>query len=314
MQNLTGFKVKRQYERVLEKLKPPPGVPNGQFRGVMTLLYILASHYPRACPGQRTLAMKAMVTERTIQRWTANAVEWGWLEVVPDAGVRSKWSLSYTNLYIVTPISALQHDDKLASSHADKLSSRHDDRMSSKHRSTSYSHENKNPSGENTSCSPPTEGLAFGQTTVEPMDKSRAEQIAAAAGDRRIERRPRQKEFNPSRLLANYFLDEWEGLCQEEPRLREFRPADSVGQMVGYFRSTFLAPVAGRVYTPDEVRAYIDLFIDAVHRSEVQVKAKQTAFMRFTGWWGRSPEKKRDPDVARRYFEENILTKQKRAD
>ena len=162
-----------------------------------------------------------------------------------------------------------------------------------------------------TSSSSPTSGSARqrrGRTTVERVDKSRAEQIVAAAGDRRIEKRPRSRGTDPSRLLANYFLDEWEGLCQEVPRLREFRPADSVGQTVGYIRSTLLAPAAGRVYSPEEVRGYIDQFIDAVHRSTVQIKPNQSAFSRFTGMWGREDKMtygKVDMDANRRFFEDS---------
>jgi hypothetical protein len=122
-------------------------------------------------------------------------------------------------------------------------------------------------------------------------------------------KRPRAKEFDPSRRLANHFLNEWENrVAQEVPRLRNVRPAESIKSIVGYIRTTFLAPAAGRVYTEEEVRSYIDGFIEAVRRSAVTIKPTQSAFMRFTGWWGRS----RAPDstvAAQEYFKKHLTHK-----
>ena len=139
------------------------------------------------------------------------------------------------------------------------------------------------------------------------MDKSRAEEIAAAAGNRRAVKQPRAKEFDPSRRLANHFLNEWEQkVAMEIPRLRKIRPAETIKATVGYIRSTFLAPAAGRVYTEDEVRNYIDQFIATAGR--MTFKPNQSAFMRFIGWWGREGKVHRTRPSAREYFEKERLT------
>ena len=84
---------------------------------------------------------------------------------------------------------------------------------------------------------------------------------------------------------------------------------------MGYVRSTFISPSAGRKYTEDEVRAFIDQFMEAVHRGRAMIKANQSAFMAFTGWWGRAGKVYRhDPGESRRYFEEEqrrLLTQER---
>ena len=313
MKNPTSFKVRRQYEAVLDALEPPSGASNQQFRGVMTLLYLIAHHYPNACPGQATLARKAMVDERTIRRWVAKAIEWDWLFVLPDAGVRSKWSLSYTNRYFLTAVSELEleHGERLSSRDEGRLSSCHEGRMSSKHRSTSYFHENKEPSAEQPSVVHPSSRAACGRTTLGEVDKSRAEEIAAAAGDRRATKRDGQWIVILHGAWPLLPPTVGEPCSYGDTTAAERSPRrESIGHTVGYIRTTFLAPAAGRVYTEDEVRTYIDQFIEAIRRSMVQVKANQSAFMRFTGWWGREGKVHHTRPSAREYFDKERLTDQ----
>ena len=154
-------------------------------------------------------------------------------------------------------------------------------------------------------------GDAAAQTTVEDMDKSRAEEIAAAAGDRRAVKKKLARDPDPARRLTNHFLTEWENrVAMEIPRLRNVRPAESISATVGYIRSTFLRPAAGRVYTEAEVRTFIDQFILAVTTSSVQIKPNQSAFMRFTGWWGREGKVfQQQGDDAKEYFDKHLTDK-----
>jgi len=302
-----GRQARLQAYDAIRRMERPDSITPTNWNRVEQLLWIIARRYPKAYPSQERLAAEMKLSTRTVRRLIRMAREAGLLTVWRDAGTKKRHSYSKTNWYHITEL--LEHEDK--------VSPLNEDRMAFEGTGdTSVSpYQQTPPSVKRTSFSSPTSGSARqrrGRTTVEKVDKSRAEQIAAAAGDRRIERRPRQKEFNPSRRLASHFLDQWENLCQHQTSLRDFRPADSVGQMVGYFRATFLAPVAGRVYTPDEVREYIDQFIEEVRRGDVQVKRKQSAFMRFCGWWGRDRSPDMPADVSRRYHEE-ALTKRQRA-
>ena len=75
---------------------------------------------------------------------------------------------------------------------------------------------------------------------------------------------------------------------------------------MNYVNATWLRPEAGRVYTEDEVRQYIDQFVEAVYRHTVMIKPNQSAWQQFVGWWGRAEEKvyRHDPGANRRFFEE----------
>jgi hypothetical protein len=131
-------------------------------------------------------------------------------------------------------------------------------------------------------------------------------EIIAPFGTKRIRRRPPAKDSDPARRLTSYFLDRWLDVVMDRTdAYNRVRVVDALGQATGYFRTTFLQPSAGRRYTEIEVRAMIDGFMQAVLLGEARIKDKQTAFMCFTGWWGRQPEVRYDPDRNRKYFEEH---------
>lgn len=115
-----------------------------------------------------------------------------------------------------------------------------------------------------------------------------ASEAIAAANDRgRITRRPRAKDSDPARRLVDYFLDQWADAVGLSAPLATVRGPESRGEMTGYVRATFIAPSAGRSYTEDEVRALIDDFVKAAVRGTAGIKQGQSAWRRFTGWWGR---------------------------
>ena len=261
-------------------MEKPPTLSQRQWVGVQRFLEKIAGWYPNVYPGQERLARQMGVSVRAIQRYVRWAQEAGLLTVIPDAGVGAT---SRTNVYHITEL--LDHDDKLAGT------------LTTDCRpipTVTYvtAVQVREPPVQKPAASDPSVRLggdAAAQTTMTPVDKSRAEEIAAAAGDRRATKRPLARDPDPSRRLTNHFLQEWENkVAMEIPRLRNIRPAESISATNGYIRSTFLHPKAGRVYTEAEVREFIDQFIESVRRSQTTIKPNQSAFMRFTGWWGRA--------------------------
>jgi hypothetical protein len=129
--------------------------------------------------------------------------------------------------------------------------------------------------------------------TVREVEKSRggkktASELIAAANERGYaKRRPRATDPDPGRRLANYFALRWLDLVDELPQFDTIRLWESKGAFIGYVNTVFLRPEAGRRYTYDEVIDYIDGFIAAVRSERVLIKSGQSAWKRFTGWWGR---------------------------
>ena len=278
-------------------MKKPDNLSARQWVGVKAFLEKIASWYPNAYPGQERLAREMGISVRAVQRYVRWAQEAKLLTVIPDQGVGV---VSRTNVYHITEL--LEHDDKLAATmttncrpipgvtYVTPVSSRE-------------------PTVQKTSSSEPTVRLggdAAAQTRLEEVDKSRAEEIAIGAGTRRAIKRPRAKDPDVSRRTTNYFLDQWEQrVIQEIPRLQNVRPHESLKQSMAYLNATFFRPSAGRVYTEDEVRSYIDAFVASVRKSQTTIKQGQSAFMRFTGWWGRERDVLGTKgDTGRQYHEE----------
>jgi hypothetical protein len=130
-------------------------------------------------------------------------------------------------------------------------------------------------------------------TTVDHVEKksrgkrSSSELIASANARGYQKRPPKATDPDPGRRLANYFADRWLSLVDELPQFDSIRLWESKGAVTGYVNAVFLRPEAGRAYSYDEVTDYFDGFVAAVRSERVLIKSGQSAWMRFTGWWGR---------------------------
>ena len=291
---------RKQALATVRAMTQPPNLSAEQWFGVKRFLEEIAKWYPNVYPGQERLARDMGRSVRTIKRYIRWAQEAKLLTVFPDQGVGV---VSRTNVYHITEL--LEHGDTVSPTMGTRCPP-----IPGITNVTPVP--DREPPVQKSSTSVPQVRSASGRPKVADVDKSRAEEIAAAAGERRVTKRPRQRDIDPSRRVANYFLDQWEQrVAMEIPALRKIRPAETIAQMTGYIRNTFLAPAAGRRHTEAEVCSYIDDFLTAVYTSSVIVKPKQSAFMRFTGWWGRT-----QPDEAkgsmREYFERR-LTEQESA-
>ena len=285
----------------LRTLERPPSISRTQWRGVLALLYAIARHYPKAYPGQDRLAQKMDLSVRTVQNYVYLARDAGLLTVVPQAGVGGRFKTNQYLLNVVTP-----PDANIASGPYANIASKSSD--------TAYQNLQEAPTVLKTSSSAPTlrGGCAAAKLYLVENSQSRGgnrtpEEIVAPFGTRRIPSRRKSSRDDPSpaRRLTSYFVDRWfTEVAERSDRYAKVRTMDGLGQSTGYFRTVFLQPKDGRTWTEDEVRSMIDDFMHAVLTGQARIKTGQSAFMCFTGWWGRRPVAQYDPDAYRKYFEE----------
>jgi hypothetical protein len=117
--------------------------------------------------------------------------------------------------------------------------------------------------------------------------KVTASEVLAGMQPKYIKRPPRATDPDPARRMARYFGESWMAMVDGRPEFNDTRPWESKGATVGYLNKVFFKPEYGKAYTEAEVRAYIDRFIEGVRTGYTIIKRGQSAWMRFTGWWGR---------------------------
>lgn len=297
----TGRLARLQAYADIKALNRPASLTPRQWSRVVQLLYIVARSYPNAYKGQKRMADEMGVSERSVRYYVQWAQSTGMLLVTRNAGTRSRGNPRRTNLYHI--VSASTVEAGLASKEQGIL--------------TYPLGTTKGPTDLTTS-GPSNRGGGAATPRVRMIPAmpdpdsnlaevrgslTASEAINAANSRGRITRRPRAKDPDPARRLCGYFIDQWEDVVLMAPGMAGVRGIESRGSMTGYIRRTFIAPAEGRSYSEDEVRAFIEEFMRAVVRRTVLVKPGQSAWMRFTGWWGRKPATT-DPDAARRYFEQ----------
>ena len=291
----------------LRDLERPANISPRQWVGVKAFLYVVARGQPRMYWGQEKIAKHMGVTDRAVRNYIRWACEAELLTVWINAGVSRRGNPSKTSQYHLTELLAVPEQSSAAvpEQSSGKGSAEPPGSPDQATRDTPCP---ELRSEHSVSCRPPA-GPTPNLTGVSREEKkiavlrssSASEALAAANSHGYIRRRPRAKDPDASRRLVNYFLDRWEQINSDQG----LRAADTIGSTRGYIRSTFISPSAGRKYTEDEVRAFIDQFMEAVHTGRAMIKPNQSAFMAFTGWWGRAGKVYRhDPDEHRRYFEE----------
>src|SRR5215207_5943407 len=93
---------------------------------------------------------------------------------------------------------------------------------------------------------------------------------------------PAHRKLHPRwRRQAAYFVVRWEQAALEHPELRRVRALDTLNHCRTYMGVHFEG------HTEEEVRGLIDDFVTKVTAGELVVKPPQSAWMRFTGTWGR---------------------------
>lgn len=286
MKKRTDDPGRQQVVTYLRSLQRPAYIPQRRWRGIMQLLWRLVWYYPNIYPSEMKLAMDLHVCERTIKSWVAWAKEAELLEVTPNAGVKRAGNPAKTNRYHITelPVARAVNAPALGAVNA--------------HKPTGDTYVSpvctQEPSVPSPSVKKPTvragrsaARTSVGSVTTGREKKTSSELIADANGTGYKPKRQRSPDRDPGRRCANYFADQWLALVEEFPEFNSTRPWESKPATTGYVNTVFLRPESGRRYTEVEVQAYIDGFIEGVRTGYTVIKNGQSAWMRFTGWWGR---------------------------
>lgn len=281
----------------VEAMTCPDGMTRVTWASVHLVLEVIAQSYPKAFPSQRRISERTGIPLRSVRRYVALAVAAGLLAVEADAGAPGKrGNPSRTNRYWV----------KLAPSDEAKL-----DPEKSHY---SYGVVPVTPSQETSSlvpssCSP--SGLAspppstpprstvvsmreyeeersrdVGPPAAPPLRSKQRRRPAASeiVGDIDSQRRRKKRPPKPppqSRRLAEYFAVIWQQMQMETGRHKDTRGLESIGQAKTYIEAHF------KDRSELEVRQMMNEFVIAVRKRHITVKPGQSAWMCFTGAWGR---------------------------
>jgi hypothetical protein len=275
----------------------PEGMTRVTWASVHLVLEVIAQSYPKAFPSQRRISERTGIPLRSVQRYIAAAVKAGLLIVEADAGAQAKRSNgSKTNRYHVV----------VASSDAANLAP--------ERYMYSYGVHSVTPSQETSSLVPPScsaSGLAppppsepprssvvsmrgwdedrsrdVGPPAAPPLRSKQRRRPAASdiVGDIDSQRRKRKRPPAPppqARRLAEYFAVIWEQMQLTTGLHKNTRGLESIGQAQTYINAHF------KTKTELEVRQMMNEFVVAVSKGHITLKKGQSAWMCFTGAWGR---------------------------
>ena len=300
----------------------PDSVTRHQWTQVIALLYLIARHYPRCYLSQETMAEKMGWSVRGVKGYVAMAKRLGVIQVTPDAGTKRRGSHSYTNVYHI--MKAPDMGQSLPHAHGANFAPKgtvgrtslpfpQEAPTETELRSVSFV-AGLGPHGPVPTKVPAKKArvedddpVPFGARPPKPKKAKPSADEAKARADAAGYIQGRAARYwgldsdpDQARRLRRYFLNAW-----EEFGAADMRVSESTKEVTGYIRSTFLSPAAGRKYTPDEVKVFMDEFIALVYKQHLRMKQGQSAWQRFTGWWGRRPVAVDDSEERRRMAEED---------
>jgi len=261
----------------------------------------IAEHYPKPYPSQGRLAEGGGCDVRSIRRYQALCQDLGLLHVTVDAGAKGKgrtWSKTH-RYHIITQ---------------DKLSGMCEDNLSYKEPKVHYVHHRLDASLSSSAKkkAPPRPPSAGSNVILMRRDQEPTRQVSKKApatpkaadlltpgASRRGQRRVPAKKQR-WQVLAEYFSASWLDLIAhpDNKDLREVRDVENQAQCRSYINARF----AERSDT--EVRAMIDEFMRAVSQRVVKIKSGQSAWLCFTGAWGRN--RQADHTVANKALREYV--------
>ena len=275
----------------------PEGMSRVTWEQVYRVLLCIATYYPKAYPSQMRMAARLHMPERSLRRYIAAAVKHNLLIVEADAGAAPKrcWG-SNTNRYRL--VSCQSYEASLASKRTPTL------RVGVGTSSLETSSQGTCPARPAASlevCPSQPQGSTVvrmsewgaigrqvGTNPTPAKSKIPSQRVYPTAGAvvTPLDSRQRLTKREPAppprwRQLAGYFAVLWEQAQMEAPFLKGIRGCENYKMMRPYIEAHF----ANR---PDlEVRRMMEEFATAAMQGIVTIKPGQSAWLRFTGWWGR---------------------------
>ena len=299
----TVASTKQAATRAVAQMSRPEGMTRVTWAGVQAVLGAIARSYPKAYPSQVNLAARLDIPVRSVRRYIAAAVAANLLVVEADAGAAPRKQMgSLTNRYWV----------KLASNHEANLDPQE---------TTSYSVGGSVFSSQKTSSSVPRTAAPSGpqdppessepsqqRSTVVSMHEYReperdvgapaapifqrrskrpprregdADAIVSAIDSRRRKTKRAPKPPPEWKRLGDYFAVLWQQMQQTTGQHKDTRGLESYRQVRTYVAAHF----ADR--SELEIRKLMEEFVVAVSKYDITIKPGQSAWMCFTGAWGR---------------------------
>lgn len=301
---MTHSSKRKTARQVVEALERPEGISPCKWRGVKALLLAIADHYPKAYPSQERLAALVGCDVRSIQRYQAVAVAHGLLLVKADAGKKGRnHTWSKTNRYLILN-TTICPDSYTTESRTNPTGTTYPPgkELRSFHSASESSLSAARISRSDRDQEGPSRQYATGKSFAKPLAKtpaprqSAAEIAAALDGGRRLRsdvpspgaiRPPRSQAW---RRCSSRFLGEWDAMVTNTPaghHLRSVRPAESIGHFKNYLNAHFFGPEALTPKDEAEVEQLITDFMSQAARGRIKFKNGQSAWMAFTGTWGR---------------------------
>ena len=301
----------------IAKLKRPADISKLVWSRIKKLLGAIAEHLPHPYPGMRRLAKRLGCSPSTVSTHVRLAEEAGLLTRTSRGGCRD--GMDYV-LTCAVPACSSAHKEESPSG-TRPPSSKEDSVVAGRVRRADFSGRRRNRyPGECCVCGghlfaqagflhgrlPVHEGCdtgAMGSKWKDDPDNpdnwSRGE---AEFGERPEAPKVTKLVTDPAVRLARTFENLWISTALKNHELQGMRVID-IGPAVGYLRKKMLTHMS-----PEHIEAYIEAFVEDTKNGEVAFKEGQSAWARFTGWWGTTEVP--DPSIRKAQADERRRVKE----
>jgi hypothetical protein len=285
------------------------GIEPKYWSKIKDLCLAIAGHYPRAYPGQKTLAGELGWSVRTVKRYTGMAVAAGILAVKPNSGRSRGHGEFATNTYLLW---YLHRGPQMAPGPGATGGPQSD---TPKGVSPEGKKETSFPSSRRLELAKPpavsqeenSEAVAMVGKWKDDPDNPENWMREQAIGEPDEPKAGAVLKLDPAVRLSRHFERQWKDVVLQ--RKREYRGVGwgDRGPSVGYLRGQMLDHL-----NYDHVESMIDTFTVAFCDDEVALRDGQTAWQCFVGWWGKAEVP--DPAIKRadrEYYERGMAAYRK---
>jgi len=292
--------------KALAQMARPDGWSRTTWRSVSEMLDVIVGFYPRACPSQVRIASIMGASERSVKSWVALAKAADLLYVQPNVGAKPKRRMGHhTNRYLIIlpPSMAEKRAETARHEYSYGVS-----KKTSSPLTTSEVPKSARPSG--SLYTNPTPTTPRGDNVVHMKDRwndDRSRQVDAEeetpavvlkfkgpqwptvdetrgmVGKHDSGTKAKKRVLKPDRYrrLTDHFITNWNLMVLDTQLFKDVRPIETIKQCRPYLKAHF------DNHEEPEVRKMMEEFIHAVRKRDVVIKEGQSAWMCFTGAWGR---------------------------
>jgi hypothetical protein len=255
----------------------PEDMTSTTWRSVREMLAVIVEFYPKACPSQVRIATIMGADPRSVRRWVALAQAAGLLHITPNVGAKPKRRMGhFTNRYWLTKEDNLSHHKNSYGVHSSTSSQMTSSSVpkSAAPKVISMAEWNEEKSRD---VGTPVPALRKSKWAA----RAAADEIVTGIDSKRRGKKRPKRPPPEWRRLADYFVVCWEQMQMDTGQHKDTRPLETLGHCKSYILAHF------QNSTELEVRKMMEEFVIAVSKRDIMVKPGQSAWMCFTGAWGR---------------------------